>query len=67
MHNANFDLVHALTNKADALSVYDRYVQDAQGCQECRDLWQTIKQDDKKHHDMLMQEITRHAKEGKFA
>lgn len=67
MQNANFDLVHTLTNKADALNVYDRYVQDAQGCPQCQDLWRQVKQDDKKHHDMLMQEISRHAKEGKFA
>ncbi len=66
MKNANFDLVHALTKKAAALTVYDRYIQDAEGCPQCQDLWRQVKQDDEKHHDVLLQEINRHVKEGKF-
>lgn len=66
MKDANFDLVHSLTNKAEALQVYDRYAQDASGCRQCQDLWRQIKQDDQRHHDMLLQEVNRHAKEQKF-
>lgn len=66
MKNANFDLVHALTNKSDALNVYDRYIQDSQGCSHCQDLWRQVKQDDRKHQEMLLAEVSRHAKEGKL-
>lgn len=66
MKNANFDLVHSLTAKSDALNVYDRYAQDSQGCSQCQDLWRQIKQDDRKHQEMLLAEVTRHAKENKL-
>jgi hypothetical protein len=66
MKNGNFDLVHSLTNKADALKVYDRYVQDSSGCGQCQNLWRQIKQDDQRHHDLLLQEINRHAREQKL-
>lgn len=66
MKDANFDLVHALTKKAEALTIYDRYSQDAAGCQQCQEIWRQIQQDDRRHHDLLMQEIARHAKENRF-
>lgn len=66
MKNSNFDLVHGLTKKAEALSVYDQYARDSQGCPQCQDLWRQIKQDDTRHQDMLLGEISRHAKEGRL-
>jgi hypothetical protein len=66
MKNGNFDLVHGLTNKAEALNVYDQYVKDSADCPQCQDLWRKVKEDDRRHHDMLLSEINRHAKEGKL-
>ncbi len=66
MKDANFDLVHALTSKADGLTVYDRYMQDSAGCPQCQDVWRQIEQDDRRHHDLLLQEISRHAKENRL-
>lgn len=66
MKDGNFDLIHALTKKAEVLAVYDRYARDSAGCPKCQDLWRQIRQDDARHHDMLLQEINRHAKDERF-
>lgn len=58
--NLTYDLVTALQNKLQAVSAYDKFLKDAQGDQQCRQIFQQMQQDDKKHADMLKQELTRH-------
>ena len=49
MDNHNYDVVKALTKKADALTVYDQYLKDSKGCQACQDFWKNLKKEDSKH------------------
>ena len=58
--NLTYDLVTALQNKLQAVSAYDKFLKDAQGDQECQRIFQQMQQDDKKHADMLKQQLTRH-------
>jgi hypothetical protein len=60
MDNLTYDLVTALQNKLQAVSAYDKFLKDAQGDQQCQRIFQQLQQDDKKHADMLKQELTKH-------
>jgi hypothetical protein len=63
----NHDLVHALSEKNDALWRYrNHYGKTAAGCEECTRLWQTLEADDERHVKMLTGEIKRHMDEGRF-
>ncbi len=56
-----YDLLTVLKNKAEAVQMYDTYVQDAQkvGSQPCAELLQKLQQADKQH----VQEIRQHLQE----
>ena len=63
----NHDLVHALSEKNDALWRYQReYLKNARDCEHCTKLWQALEADDEKHVKMLAAEIKRHMDEGRF-
>ena len=63
----NHDLVHALSEKNDALWRYRReYLKNAAGCEHCIKLWQTLEADDEKHVKLLTEEIKHHMDEGRF-
>lgn len=58
--NLTYDLLTALQNKLQALSAYGTFLRDAQGDQECQRIFQQLQQDDRKHAEMLKQELARH-------
>ncbi len=60
MDNLTYDLIAALHNKLEAVTAYQKYLQDAQGDQQCQQLFQQMLQDDQRHAQMLRQELTRH-------
>ncbi len=60
MDNLTYDLIAALHNKFEAVTAYQKYLQDAQGDQQCQQLFQQMMQDDQRHAQMLRQELTRH-------
>ncbi len=63
----NHDLVHALSEKNDALWRYKReYLKNAEGCEHCTKLWEALAVDDEKHVRLLTEEIKRHMGEGRF-
>lgn len=63
----NHDLVHALSEKNDALWRYsNHYFKASEGCEHCTNLWKTLEDDDTKHVEMLTQEIKRHFDEARF-
>lgn len=66
MKNSNYDLVAALHNKLEAVSIYDQYIRDCSGETECSSVWQQLKRDDERHVTLLREEIARHAKENQF-
>jgi hypothetical protein len=60
MDNLTYDLVTALQNKLQAVTAYDKFLQDAQGDEQCKKVFQQLQQDDRRHAEMLKQELTRH-------
>ena len=58
--NLTYDLITSLNNKLEAITAYDKYLKDAQGDQQCQQIFQQMLQDDKKHVEALRQELTRH-------
>jgi rubrerythrin len=68
MLNMNHNLVQTLSEKLDAVSRYDIYIQDAteQGCMACADLFRQIKQEDQRHIRLLRDEIKEHCQTDKW-
>jgi len=66
LSNVLFDLVSGIQNKSEALAIYDTYIRDAQsqGCSECANLWQQMKQRDEEDLARLTTELEKHAKRG---
>lgn len=63
----NHDLVHALSEKNDALWRYRKHYRAASaGCEQCSSIWKTLEADDTKHVKLLRDEIKRHFDEGRF-
>ena len=60
MDNLTYDLIAALHNKLEAVTAYEKYLKDAQSDQQCHKVFQQLMQDDKKHADLLRQELSRH-------
>jgi hypothetical protein len=63
MDNLTYDLIAALHNKLEAVTAYQKYLQDAQGDRECQQIFQQMMQDDTRHAQMLQQELGRHLAE----
>lgn len=67
LKNHNHDLVHALSEKNDAVWRYEKeYLKNAKGCEHCTKMWQKIMADDNKHIGFLMGEMRRHLEEKRF-
>ncbi len=63
----NHDLVHALSEKNDAVWRYHREnIKNSQGCESCVNLWKKLMDDDNAHIEMLKKEIAKHIKENRF-
>jgi rubrerythrin len=54
-----YDLLAVLKNKAEAVRVYDTYIQDAQqaGSQPCSQLLEKLRQEDMKHAEEVRQHL----------
>ena len=69
MDNCSFDIISQTEKKADFLhSTVEKYIRDANAANrpELANLWDTIRQDEQRHLDMLKQELAKDAKEGKL-
>lgn len=63
----NHDLIHALSEKSDALWRYaHHYKKAAEGCAGCSALWSALEADDQKHVRMIREEVERHIAEKRF-
>lgn len=63
--NLTYDLLTALQNKLQALGVYEKFLKDAAADEQCRKVFQRMAQDDRKHAEMLRDELARHFSQGK--
>lgn len=67
LKNHNHDLIHALSEKNDAVWRYDKeYLKNAEGCERCVNLWRQLKDDDDRHIEILKEEIKKHIEEERF-
>ena len=59
--NLEYDLITVLQNKLQANAAYDKYLKDCEqaGNQECRRLFEQIKQDDAQHIEDLRNQLMR--------
>lgn len=63
-----YDLLTVLKNKAEAVQMYETYMQDAQeiGSQPCVDLLRKLQQDDTKHVEELRHHLQEVMQKGKM-
>ena len=66
MKNHNHDLVHQLSENADSIWRYDEYLKNAEGCQNCTNLWSKLKTINTEIESMLTEEIKKHMDEKRF-
>ncbi len=66
--NVTFDLISAVQNKSEAIAIYDTYLKDAQsqGCSDCANLWNQMKQRDEEDLARLTAELEKHARAGEL-
>ncbi len=65
VNNQAYDLISILDNKLEALAAYDKYDKDLHG--EYKDLLDQIRNDDRRHAEMLANAVERVARNGGLA
>jgi rubrerythrin len=68
INDLEFDLLAVLKNKAEAVQIYDTYIQDAQQAdsQPCVKLLQKLQKEDTKHVEELRQHLQQVMQKGKM-
>ncbi|HVF84894.1 MAG TPA: ferritin family protein [Abditibacteriaceae bacterium] len=68
LKNNSYNLVTALSEKSEALSIYDDFIEDAQEADspECAELWQQIREDEERHVELLKEHVEKLVQSGKF-
>jgi ferritin-like metal-binding protein YciE len=63
-----YDLLAVLKNKAEAVQIYDEYIQDAQqaGSQPCVKLLEKLQQEDMRHAEEIRQHLQEVMQKGKM-
>lgn len=68
LSDVNYDIISALQNKLDAITVYDQYVEDCReaGEDDCRQAFEQIRVDEERHAENLRDLLEKMVKAGKF-
>ena len=68
LKNNSYNIVTALSEKSEALSIYDDFIEDAQEADspECAELWQQIREDEERHVELLKSHVEMLVQNGKF-
>lgn len=66
MDNHTYNLVATLSEKGEAVSIYDTFLADSRACEECSALWKELKEADSKHIRKVKEILKSHIKEGKI-
>lgn len=66
MDNHAYNLMKAITKRACAISKYDKYLEDSQGCETCQNLWRKLKEEDVKELEEMKNTLVSHIKEEKI-
>lgn len=62
MDNHSYNLISAISEIGEGLEVYDKYIQDASECQDCQQLYKTLKDEAQKQMDVMKKLLISHAK-----
>lgn len=60
MDNHAYDIVKALTKKADAIWVYEQYLKDTKSCPSCQKTWARLKEEEEKQLKLLKNLLASH-------
>ncbi len=68
LNNNSYNIVTALSEKSEAITIYDDFIEDAEEAEspECAELWQQIREDEERHVEMLKEHLEMLVKNGKF-
>jgi rubrerythrin len=68
LSDVSFDLISALQNTLEAVTIYDTYIDDCEeaGDDQCRQLFEELKGEEARQAGRLRQELERLVREGKF-
>ena len=68
LSNNSYNLVTALSEKSEAISIYDDFIQDAHDADspECAELWQKLKEDEERHVELLKEHVELMVQNNKF-
>ncbi|MEO7002066.1 MAG: hypothetical protein ABI068_09595 [Ktedonobacterales bacterium] len=68
LSDISYDIVTALQNKLDAVTVYDQYIEDCQqaGNQQCQQLFEQMKQQDEQQVEQLRSALEQMVQQGQF-
>ncbi len=68
LNNNSYNIITTLHNKSEALTAYDKYIQDAQeaGSQDCAQLFRQFKQQDEQAVQTLKQHVQMLVESGQF-
>jgi hypothetical protein len=66
MDDHYYNLVKSLSKKAQAVSKYDRYIHDASECEQCKSLWESLKEKENRQIEKIKDVLKDHVKSDKF-
>jgi hypothetical protein len=60
LKNATYNLMETASVISKGLHRYDTFAKDGQGCQQCQEIWQQMKQADQEQLRRIVQHMTHH-------
>jgi hypothetical protein len=60
LDNATYDLMETATVISKGLHRYDTFIKDAQGCQQCTQIWTEMKQADERELERIVGHLREH-------
>jgi len=64
MDNHIYNIIKAAIKRSESVWKNSQYLEDSQGCEECRALWEKLKQLDQQGLDEIKRVLENHAKSG---
>lgn len=58
--NHTYNLIKALTKKAQAVWRYEQYMKDSGDCEKCKALWEKLKEEDNQHLEEMKKLLGEH-------
>jgi hypothetical protein len=66
LDNHSYNIIKTITEKAEALWAYDKYLEDSKNCKECTKFWQNLKEEDGMLLDELRALLNSHIEKGQM-